>query len=100
MPGAPFFKQWMIENVLASAVAPDHSEVIDRLDARTDARQQTGCTRWSLGQQDRVTGAVLLDFFPDGLRQLFDEMPLQVLIALKMRECAFLCCIVCRSIVS
>src|SRR5579885_3365155 len=97
---APRLEQRVIQNMLARAVAPDHREIVHRLDARTDAREQARRARRSLSQQHGIARAMLPDLLLNGLRKLLDKVALHILLALKARERPLLRRVVRRSLVS
>src|SRR5579863_2843238 len=80
----PFLEQGMVQNMLTCAVASHHSEVVHRLDTRTDAREEAGSAGRSLRQQYGVADALLLDLLLRGLRQPLDEVTLHVLFTLEV----------------
>src|SRR5579885_2848243 len=97
---APGLEQRVIQNMLARAVAPDHREIVHRLDARTDAREQARRARRSLSQQHGIARAMLPDLLLNRLWKLLDKVPLHILLALKAWERAFLRRVVRRGLVS
>src|SRR5579885_1036222 len=86
----PLLEQRVIQDVFARAVAAHHREVIHRLDARTDARQQAGRPRRRLGQQHGIANPLLPDLLLNMLRQLLDKLPLHILLAIKPGKCPLL----------
>src|SRR5579885_2292683 len=87
---APLLEQREIQDVFARAVTAHHREVVHRLDARTDARQQAGRPGRSLRQQHGIANALLPDLLLNMLRQLFDKLSLHVLLAIEPGKCPLL----------
>ncbi len=85
--------------MLTCTVTPDHRKVIDRLNARTDACQQTGGACWCLCEQNSIACPMFPNFLLQCLGKALDEFALHILFAIKPGKWSLFYRIISRGII-